>query len=142
MHYFVFAGVAVGSWRLTVDHRWDSWSTAVVTGPASRPPTRSERPTAMRDLVDLTDAKLVGTLIFSASAEAGHEEMRVACVKELHRRLNELREERDLHEAAYVRLLAEVREKVLRETKAAAVNSIGGNRGIVMKPGERLWDKK
>ena len=96
----------------------------------------------MRDLVDLTDAKLVGTLIFSASAEAGHEEMRVACVKELHRRLNELREERDLHEAAYVRLLAEVREKVLRETKAAAVNSIGGNRGIVMKPGERLWDKK
>ena len=96
----------------------------------------------MRDIVELTDAKLIGTLIFSASAEAGHEEMRIACVKELHRRLQELREERDLHEEGYVRLLAEVREKVLRETKAAAVNSIGGNRGIVMKPGERLWDKQ
>lgn len=25
MHYFVFVGVAVGSWRLTVDDRWDVW---------------------------------------------------------------------------------------------------------------------
>jgi hypothetical protein len=25
MHYFVFVGVAVGSWRLTVDDRWDAW---------------------------------------------------------------------------------------------------------------------
>lgn len=25
MHFLVFAGVAVGSWRLTVDHRWDAW---------------------------------------------------------------------------------------------------------------------
>ena len=25
MHYLVLIGVAVGSWRLTVDHRWDVW---------------------------------------------------------------------------------------------------------------------
>jgi len=25
MPYFVFVGVAVGSWRLTVDDRWDAW---------------------------------------------------------------------------------------------------------------------
>jgi hypothetical protein len=25
MHYLVFVGVAVASWRLTVDDRWDGW---------------------------------------------------------------------------------------------------------------------
>ena len=31
MHYFVFAGVAVGSWRLTVDDRWDAWWVGFLT---------------------------------------------------------------------------------------------------------------
>ena len=31
MHYFVFVGVAVGSWRLTVDHRWDVWWVGFLT---------------------------------------------------------------------------------------------------------------
>ena len=31
MHYFVFAGVAVGSWRLTADGRWDVWWIGALT---------------------------------------------------------------------------------------------------------------
>ena len=31
MHYFVFAGVAVGSWRLTADGRWDVWLIGALT---------------------------------------------------------------------------------------------------------------
>ena len=31
MHYFVFVGVAVGSWRLTVDDRWDGWWVGFLT---------------------------------------------------------------------------------------------------------------
>ena len=31
MHYFVFVGVAVGSWRLTVDDRWDVWWIGLLT---------------------------------------------------------------------------------------------------------------
>ena len=31
MHYLVFVGVAVGSWRLTVDHRWDVWWIGALT---------------------------------------------------------------------------------------------------------------
>ena len=31
MHYLVLIGVAVGSWRLTVDDRWDIWWIGALT---------------------------------------------------------------------------------------------------------------
>jgi hypothetical protein len=82
----------------------------------------------------------VGTLIFAASTGAAHEETRVACVKELHRRLSELRGALDSAEREFDLLVAEIRENAIRKTKAAAIEAVRP-RGVIMKPGERLWDK-
>jgi hypothetical protein len=93
-----------------------------------------------RDLTELTDTKLIGTMIFSATAGAAHEETRVACIKELHRRLSELRVACDLAERDFDSLVAEIRENAIRRTKAAAIEAVRP-RGVIMKPGERLWDR-